>query len=81
MQDQLKTVRTESNGKSFSEVSTAMDELQYLMNYNASITQAAAKTMEHLAEFVFITMGNLTMARMHTLLICRVVSSWTLWQH
>ena len=62
MQDQLKNVRTESKGKSSSKVSTAMEELQYLMNFNSSITQAAAKTMEYLTEFVFISMGNLTLA-------------------
>ena len=39
-----------------------MDELQFLMNFNASITQAAVKTMEHLSEFVFMSMGNLTLA-------------------
>ena len=44
-------------------MSTAMDELQYLMNFNASITKAAAKTMEHLTEFVFISMGNPILAR------------------
>ena len=32
------------------------------MNFNSSICQAAAKTMEHLTEFVFISMGNLTLA-------------------
>ena len=62
MQDQLKTVSNESIGKSSSKVSTALDELQYLINFNASITQAAANTMEHLTEFVFISMGNLTLA-------------------
>ena len=40
-----------------------MDELKYLMDFNSSITQAAAKTMEHLSEFVFISMGNLTLTR------------------
>ena len=43
-------------------MSTAMDELQYLMNFNSSISQAAAKTMEHLTKFVFTSMGNLTLA-------------------
>ena len=62
MQAQLKTLRSESKGKSSSKVSAATDELQYLMGFNASITQAAAKTMEHLTEFVFISMGNLTLA-------------------
>ena len=37
--------------------------LQYLIRFNASITQAAAKTMEHLTDFVFMSMGNLTLAR------------------
>ena len=44
-------------------MSTAMEEMQYLMNVNSSICQAVAKTMKHLTEFVFISMGNLTLAR------------------
>ena len=45
-----------------------MEELQYLMNFNSSICQVAAKTMEHLTEFAFISMGNLTLARRDTYL-------------
>ena len=63
MQDQLKTLRSESKGKSSNKVSSAADELQYLMDFNASITQAAAKTMEHLSDFVFISMGSITLTR------------------
>ena len=63
MQSQLKTLCCESKGKGSSKASGALDELQYLMDFNSSITQAAAKTMEHLSEFVFISMGNLTLAR------------------
>ena len=33
------------------------------MEFNSSITQATAKAMEHLTDFVFITMGNLALAR------------------
>ena len=33
------------------------------MNFNSGICQAAAKMMEYLTEFVFISMGNLTLAR------------------
>ena len=33
------------------------------MTFNSSITQAAAKAMEHLTDFVFITMGNTTLVR------------------
>ena len=63
MQDQLKALRGESKGKGSNKASSAADELQYLMNFNSSITQAAAKSVEHLSEFVFISMGNLTLAR------------------
>ena len=63
MQSQLKTLPGDSKGKGSSKASGALDELQYLMDFNSSITQAAAKTMEHLSEFVFISMGNLTLAR------------------
>ena len=62
MQEQFKIVRSESKGKSSSKVPTAMEEMQYLMNFNSSICQAAAKTMENLTEFGFISMGNLTLA-------------------
>ena len=63
MQAQLKTIRGESKGKVSKKISEASDELQFLMTFNSSITQAAAKSMEHLTDFVFITMGNSTLAR------------------
>ena len=63
MQSQLKTIRSESKGKASKKVSDASDELQFFMNFNSSITQAAAKTMEHLTDFAFITMGNSTLAQ------------------
>ena len=63
MQEQMKTIWLESKGKGSAKVSSALDEHQFFMDFNASITQAAAKTMEHLSDFVFISMGNLTLAR------------------
>ena len=63
MQAQLKTIRGEAKGKASKKVLEASDELQFLMNFNNSITQAAAKAMEHLTDFVFVTMGNVTLAR------------------
>ena len=63
MQAQLKTLRTESKGKRTTKISSATEELQYLMDFNVSITQATGKMMEHLTEFVFISMWNLTLAR------------------
>ena len=63
MASQLKSARLESKGKSSSKSSEALDELQHLVEFNSSITQSAAKAMEHLTDFVFVTMGNLTLIR------------------
>ena len=61
MKDQLKALKAENKGKGSAKGSPVADELHYLLDFNSSITQAAAKSMEHLSEFVFITMGNLTL--------------------
>ena len=63
MQAQLRTIRSDSKCKGSTKSAEATEELQFLMEFNSSITQAAAKAMEHLTDFVFITMGNLTLAR------------------
>ena len=63
MQAQLKVIRLENKGKVSKKLSDAAEELQFLMEFNSSITQATAKAMEHLTDFVFITMGNLALAR------------------
>ena len=63
MQTQVKVIRGENKGKGSKKLSEAAAELQFLMEFNSSITQAAAKAMEHLTDFVFITMGNLALAR------------------
>ena len=63
MKEQLKVLKAEHKGKGSAKVSPAVDELHYLLDFNASISQAAAKSMEHLSDFVFITMGNLTLVR------------------
>ena len=63
MQSQLKTLRSESKGKGSSKITTATSELQYLKDFNSSITEAVPKTLEHLTDFVFVSMGNLTLAR------------------
>ena len=61
MNSQLKTVCLESKGKDSTKSSQALDELQHVMEFNSSITQSAAKAMDHLTDFVFVTMGNLTL--------------------
>ena len=52
MQTQLKAIRTEAKGKSVSKVSAATDELQFLLDFNASVCHAIAKSMEHFTGFV-----------------------------
>ena len=64
MHSQLKSIRAELNkGKCSSKVSNVVEELQYLTEFNSSISQAMAKTMEHLSDFVFVTVANSTLAR------------------
>ena len=47
MQSQLKLIKSDlGKGKSSSRMSGAADELQFLMTFNSSITQAMAKTLE-----------------------------------
>ena len=68
MQSHLKTIRTESKGKSASKVSTATDELQFLLDFNASVCHAMARAMEHLTDFVFVNVANTTLMRRDTYL-------------
>ena len=64
MQTQLKTIQMDlSKDESSTKVSTAANELQFLMDFNASITHAMTKTMEHLSDFVFVSVANTTLAR------------------
>ena len=69
MQAQLRKIQSEqSKVKSSEKTSSATDELQYLLNFNSSITQCMANTMEHLSEFVFLNVDNVTLARRDTYL-------------
>ena len=61
---QLKILKSElSKGKGSSKVSSAVEELQFLTDFNSNISQAMAKTMEHLSDFVFVAVANSTLAR------------------
>ena len=62
-QSQLKAIRVEHKGKSASKLSAAAEELQFLMDFNSSICQAMAKSMEHLTDFVFVNMAIVTLLR------------------
>ena len=50
-------------GKSSERTKQAIDELDYLVTFNRSISQAMARTMQDLSEGVFISMANFTLAR------------------
>ena len=64
MQSHLKVIKSElSKGKSSGKVSHSADKLQFLLNFNSSITQSMAKTLQHLTDFVFVTVANTTLAR------------------
>ena len=64
MQSQLKVLKPEqTKGKSADKVGTATEELQYLMNLNASITQCMSKAMEHQSDFAFASMAKVTLVR------------------
>ena len=63
MNAQLKIIKSEYKGKVSKKLTEAAEELQFLMDFNSNITQAAAKAMEHLTDFVFLTMGNITLTR------------------
>ena len=64
MSSQLKTLHLDSTkGKSFERMKNTVDELDYLVTFNQSISQAMARTMQDLSEGVFISMANFTLAR------------------
>ena len=60
---QLKAIRVESKGRAPTKASAAVDELQFLLDFNASVCQSMAKAVEHLTEFVFVNMANATLLR------------------
>ena len=63
MVTQLKSLRVDSSkGKTAERSQQAVEEFEYLVNFNWSISQAMRRTMQDLSEGVFITMANLTLA-------------------
>ena len=64
MKTQVKVIqRVTSKGKSSSKLHQSADELDYLITFNRSITQAMARCMQDLSDGVFIIVANLTLAR------------------
>ena len=62
MSSQLKTLHLDRKGKSSERTKQAIDELDYLVTFNRSISQAMARTLQDLSEGMFISMANFTLA-------------------
>ena len=62
MSAQLKTLHLDKKGKSSERTKQAVEELDYLVTFNQSISQAMARTMQDLSEGIFISMANFTLA-------------------
>ena len=64
MSTQLKSLHVDKGkGKSSEGMQQAVDELEDLVTFNRSISQAMARTMQDLSEGVFISVANFTLAR------------------
>ena len=60
----LKILRVDkAKGKAAERTQRAVEELEYLVTFNRSISQAMQRTMQDLSEGVFTSMANLTLAR------------------
>ena len=63
MSAQLRTLNLDKmKGKSSERMKQALDELDYFVTFNQSISQAMARTMQDLSEGVFNSMANFTLA-------------------
>ena len=61
VQEQLKILQTElGKGKSSSKAQAALDELHYLTTFNQNVSFAVGKSLQHLSDFTFIQMANLS---------------------
>ena len=81
MVTQLKSLQVDTGkDKAAERTQQAVEELEYLVTFNRSISQAMQCTMEDLSEGVFICMVNLTLARRDSYLefICGGVKPDTL---
>ena len=63
MVTQLKSLWVDTGkGKAADRMHQAVEELEYLVTFNHSISQAMQCTMQDLSEGVFVSMANLTLA-------------------
>ena len=63
MSTQLKSLDMDKGkGKSSERMQQAVDELEYMVTFNRSISRAMARTMQDLSEGMFISVANFTLA-------------------
>ena len=61
VQEHLKSLQAElSKGKSSSKAQASLDELHYLASFNQNVSFAIGKSLQHLSDFIFVQMANLT---------------------
>ena len=64
VQEQLKILQAElGKGKSSKKAQSALDELHYLTSFNQNVSFAVGKSLQHLSDFTFVQMANLTLVR------------------
>ena len=64
VQENLKALQTElSKGKSSTKAQGALDELHYLASFNQNLSFAMGKSLQHMSDFIFVQMANLTLVR------------------
>ena len=62
VQENLKVLQSElSKGKSSTKAQAALDELHYLTSFNQNVSFAMGKSLQHLSDFTFVQMANLTL--------------------
>ena len=63
-QEQIRILHTKlGKGKSSSKAQAALDELHYLISFNQNVSFAMGKSLQHLSDFTFTQMANLTLVR------------------
>ena len=64
VQEQVRILHHEmGKGKSSAKAQAALDELHYLTTFNQNVSFAMGKSLQHLSDFTFTQMANLTLVR------------------
>ena len=64
VQEQVRILHSElGKGKSSAKAQSALDELHYLTSFNQNVSFAIGKSLQHLSDFTFNQMADLTLVR------------------